>query len=375
MKITRKQLRRHLLSENVPDLSIQNCRYPGASGTTWGSIVALICDAPMTGNIWGDVVRKVQEDGYLAGRLLLDKNPSTQAVEKIRKAAIRYGLPSSDTADFINSYFRVWQGATTSWGRNLGNRVCAFTLFLIAEELGPGHEDTWKKLERVIQSVVPEWFESDADWGAPDSVNEGKTMKRKLNRNLLRRLVVENLTKESKLSCAEEARELSNSRRFQSSNDQESYMPAEDDDCYAAYKEVFKDDMPEWFELDNGVESEDDDIVAASESMVREQKRSTALSDYDLIDDASTATAEDVDFDLGRLPEESVPGLVPGLEGCSESETDEAEEGMKMTEAASQFENLAFGFNRQAPQPGVETDSQVEESHGTLLRRRYYGRY
>ena len=51
------------------------------------------------------------------------------------------------------------------------------------------------------------------------------------------------------------------------------------------------------------------------------------------------------------------------------------DEGMKMNEGLSRFEELAFGKMRPAPQPGVETDSQVEESHGTLLRRRYFGRY
>ena len=51
------------------------------------------------------------------------------------------------------------------------------------------------------------------------------------------------------------------------------------------------------------------------------------------------------------------------------------DEGMKMNEGLSRFEELAFGKMRPATQPGVETDSQVEESHGTLLRRRYYGRY
>ena len=61
-----------------------------------------------------------------------------------------------------------------------------------------------------------------------------------------------------------------------------------------------------------------------------------------------------------------------------QSEVDEdgdKEEGMKMNEGHSRFEELAFGKMRPAPQPGVKTDSQVEESHGTLLRRRYFGRY
>ena len=56
-------------------------------------------------------------------------------------------------------------------------------------------------------------------------------------------------------------------------------------------------------------------------------------------------------------------------------EDEDKEEGMKMNEGHSRFEELAFGKMRPAPQPGVETDSQVEESHGTLLRRRYFGRY
>ena len=56
-------------------------------------------------------------------------------------------------------------------------------------------------------------------------------------------------------------------------------------------------------------------------------------------------------------------------------EDEDKGEAMKMNENNSRFEELAFGKMRPAPQPGVETDSQVEESHGTLLRRRYYGRY
>ena len=62
-------------------------------------------------------------------------------------------------------------------------------------------------------------------------------------------------------------------------------------------------------------------------------------------------------------------------DGSEVDEDEDKEEGMKMNEGLSRFEELAFGKMRPAPQPGVETDSQVEESHGTLLRRRYFGRY
>ena len=62
-------------------------------------------------------------------------------------------------------------------------------------------------------------------------------------------------------------------------------------------------------------------------------------------------------------------------DGSEVDEDEDKEEGMKMNEGHSRFEELAFGKMRPAPQPGVETDSQVEESHGTLLRRRYFGRY
>ena len=81
-----------------------------------------------------------------------------------------------------------------------------------------------------------------------------------------------------------------------------------------------------------------------------------------------------VDAEILSMYEEG--GGADGPDDQSEVDEDEdKEEGMKMNEGHSRFEELAFGKMRPAPQPGVETDSQVEESHGTLLRRRYFGRY
>ena len=82
-------------------------------------------------------------------------------------------------------------------------------------------------------------------------------------------------------------------------------------------------------------------------------------------DDADDSDTDDDDAKRAELEKQIKKGGAPQRD----------DEGMKMNEGLSRFEELAFGKMRPAPQPGVETDSQVEESHGTLLRRRYFGRY
>jgi len=163
-------------------------------------------------------------------------------------------------------------------------------------------------------------------------------MKRKLNRNLLRRLVMEGLN-EGDTDCKAEAAQAEINLRYTSPSEKEHAMPSDGAACYKEYKEVFAAELPDYFGEEISTAKDDDDAVAVNEVMTsRRSQQSYKLDDYDLISEMPTATA----------------APVPNTEN-SENEVDSSS-----------------GRAEQGKDTGTW---EIGQSRGSLYRQRYYGRY